>query len=249
MLDFGKIILDLIHAFRLLFGLYDKSKVATVKAIQSNIPARPDNSTAQAQLIEFTNKTNKEVAADTQKVEAITNMTDLSVTPEKAKQLRIRAFLDLIVDQVLSQGYKNSENWELNLIHPEFAAYILTQGVGMASEYTEEKVQRLNKEKGYLYAEWFVYQALSAQCRKEFSKLVTQAGMATQVSKLPDGTYAAINRASLHEIWRQTVWADPKFADEWLVYARRTDAELDEFLLTLFTDDVQFLPSTDKPRG
>jgi hypothetical protein len=249
MLDFGKIISDLIHVFRLFFGLYDKSKIADVKAIQLSAPARPDNSTARSQLIDFTNKTNVEVSNDMHKVEAITNMTDLSVTPEKAKQLRIREFLDLIVDQVLSQGYKNSENWELNLIHPEFAAYILTHGAGMASEYTEQKIQRLNKEKGYLYAEWYTYQALSAQCRKEFSKLVTQAGMATQVSKLPDGTYAAINRASLHEIWRQAVWADPKFADEWLVYARRTDAELDEFLLTLFTDDVQFLPSTDKPRG
>ena len=117
--------------------------------------------------------------------------------------------------------------------------YILTSGVGVASELTEAKIQRLNKTAGfgYLYAEWETYYALSAQWRKEFSDMVKSEGK-TFVGE--NGT--AVVRAKLHELWRQTVWADRKFATEWLVYSRISDAELFEFLLTLATDEIEFLP-------
>lgn len=249
MFDFGKLFSEIIQAVRLLFGLYDKSKVAEVKVLQSSAPVSSSVPIVQTQLSTLKLNTDTEVKSQVQQIEAVTNMTILYPTPAKAKEARIRDFLDLIVDQVLSQGYKDNENWELNLIHPEFAPYLLTQGAGIASEYTEQKIQRLNKEKGYLYAEWYTYQALSAQWRKAFAKLVLEAGQPTQISTTSDGLYGAINRATLHELWRQTVWTDRKFSDEWLLYARRTDAELDEFLLTLATDDVQFLPKTDKPMG
>lgn len=173
--------------------------------------------------------------------------TSPPATTSKTKEERIRRILDLIVDQVLSEGYKDNVNFELNVIHPEFQPYIISEGAAIAAEYTKEKIQRLNQLKGYLYAEWYTYEALSAQWRKVFANLITQAGQATQVSTTPEGQYAAINRASLHELWRQTVWADKSFADQWLVYSRISDAELSEFLLTLATDDIEFLPKTDKP--
>ncbi len=248
-MNFSLLVSEIIHAVKILFGFYDKSKVADVTELQHPSLVNSTVPVVQTQLATIKLNTDTEVKSQVQQIESVTNMTTIYPTPAKAKEARIREFLDLIVDQVLSQGYKSPENWELNLIHPEFAPYILTQGVGMASEYTEQKIQRLNKEKGYLYAEWYTYEAVSAQWRKAFAKLVLEAGKATQISTTPDGQYAAINRANLHELWRQTVWADKKYADEWLQYARRTDAELDEFLLTLATDNVEFLPQTDKPRG
>lgn len=161
---------------------------------------------------------------------------------EMNKKERLRRFIDLVTDQVLSQGYKDNENWELNLIHPTDAKYILTSGVGLASEFTESKVKDLNKTQGYAAAERYVYEALSAQWRKEYAYFIFYEGKQFLNSR----NYPQF-RADLHELWRQTVWADRKYSDEWLEYHKISDDELTEFLLYLATDDIDGLQKTDKP--
>jgi len=171
---------------------------------------------------------------------------DATDAPPLTKEQRIRNILDHIVDEKLSDPVNASglvEVSELNLIHPDDQPYILTVGAKYAAEKTEATIQRLFKNRDYLYAEWYAYEALSFQWRKTYANLITQAGQLVNAEGLRKF------RASLHELWRQTVWADPKAADDFLTYYRISNVELEEFLLVLAEDDLEFLPKTDQPKG
>jgi len=173
-------------------------------------------------------------------VEKETIATSMDLVAETTHEDRILRMLNLILDQVLIQTYKASENTELNLIHPEFAPYILTSGAAMASEKTEEKIQRLAKEKDRRYALLYTQEALSAQWRKSYAVLISEAG---KYETLANG-YSQL-RARLKELWRQSIWADAKYSDEFLVKHLISEPELEEFLFALANDGFEFMLSTD----
>lgn len=173
-------------------------------------------------------------------VEKETIAASMDLVAETTHEERIVKMLNIILDQVLIQTYKAPEDKELNLIHPQFAPYILTMGAGIASEKTEEKIQRLAKEKGRQYALLYTQEALSAQWRKKYTILISEAG---KYETLANG-YSQL-RARLEELWGQTVWADRKYAEEFLVKHLISKPELEEFLFALANDNFEVMLSGD----
>jgi len=224
----------LVHLFRWVFASKEEKESTKMlsKFTTGNQLPEPGNEAVQKKIAEVKAETTKEA-------EAVNEAIYQEAAP--TKEQRLKRILDLIVNQVLVQGYTAPENKELNPIHPHDAKYILTLGAAMASEFTEQTAQRLAKTKGFEYAEWHIYEAISAQWRREYAYLVTEAG-----KTVPSRVKEKI-RASLNELWRQTVWADPAFADDFIVRNRITESELHEFLLAMAEDDVGYLPKTDKP--
>jgi|GEM_PF-6338242 len=181
-------------------------------------------------------KTNSEKTSE--KV-AIIALSEMDHTPTKEE--RTKRILDALVDDIIIQSSNKDEGKEVNLIHPLHAKYIVPIGAGYASEKTEEAMKRYAKI-DYRYAEWYVYEALSAQWRPQYRVLISEAGTLVETKN-----GMAKIRARLHELWRQTLWTDIRTSDEFLKKHKISDAELEEFLFVLADDSVQFLPKTDRP--
>lgn len=190
---------------------------------------------------------NSKISYETKKVETYikdyeknTVNSALEVVKGTTEEERLFKMLNVFLDQILIQIYKASENTELNPIHPEFAPYILTMGAGFASEKTEEKIQRLAKEKDRRYALLYLQEALSAQWRVKYSYLIKEAG---KYVSLANG-YSQL-RANLKELGAQTFWSDRKFFDEFMVKHLISEPEFEEFLFALANDKYEFLLESD----
>jgi hypothetical protein len=228
-MDLMRILQELGHLIKVLFGQIPKERVEVLQ--EAAKPVRTDFDQGVApEVRKAVEEAKKEISKEIE-----------SSKPELSKPERIRRILRLITERMERQG-NGSEVFELNPIHPEFAPYIVSSGTAYASEKTEAKLHGL---KDMTFKMAYVYEALSAQWRREFRYLIEEQGKRVGVGA---GRTGSKIRADLHELWRQTVWTDKRISEAFLKDNKITDAELEEFLLALAEDEVEAYLKTDKSR-
>lgn len=178
--------------------------------------------------------------AGTQKV------TFANPLPTTAKDEAQKLFDTLFNTELTEDPYGN-KNFEVNTIHPDFSKYV-PANVAYAAQETTKAIQRLATQKAYVVAQSYMYVALSAQWLKISQKLIAEAGTTTatsgEVGNLPNAG-GFIMHADVHELLRQTIWADRNYVEGIIARIGTSDDGIRYFLNALAEDDCEFIQKTD----